>query len=72
MAACSQRFLCVCAGAFKTLDTDNSGSIELDIKEVKQAVKWRTGRQLLQVCVSRCANLLSVFVSQWLQLTMYS
>ncbi len=30
-------YLCVCsAGAFKTLDKDNSGSIDLDIKEVKQ------------------------------------
>lgn len=28
-------YSCVLVGAFKTLDKDNSGSIELDIKEVK-------------------------------------
>lgn len=27
------------AGAFKTLDKDNSGNIELDIKEVKRHIK---------------------------------
>lgn len=28
--------MCVCvAGAFKTLDKDNSGTIDLDVKEVK-------------------------------------
>lgn len=36
-------YVCVCsAGAFKTLDKDNSGSIDLDIKEVKQFTSFHS------------------------------